>query len=77
MLIEVFVPLGVSIVGSALYMARREGRIEGRLTAHDQLFVEREKLASERHKEVKEDLQEIKSEVKRLAGTLLASSSGR
>ena len=40
-------------------------RQEGRLNAHDQLFVEREKLANERHEDLKADLQEIKRLIKK------------
>ena len=55
-----FTVLGIGVIGSSgagLVWAIRQ---EGRINAHDQLFVEREKLASERHEEVLDELRDMK-----------------
>ena len=41
-------------------------RQEGRISAHDQLFAEREKLATARYEALHDDLKEVKTDLKKL-----------
>jgi len=41
-------------------------RQEGRISAHDQLFAEREKQAAERYQALHADLKEVKTDLKQI-----------
>jgi hypothetical protein len=52
---------GVMMIGVVVWAVRIEGRING----HDQLFVEKDKLADERHEDIKARLIRIEDKLDR------------
>lgn len=55
---------GVTFLSGVIWAVRQEGRIN----AHDQLFITREKMADERHEDLKERLVRIEQKLDRSNG---------
>lgn len=63
---------GTTLVAGVVWAVRQEGRITG----HDKLFEEREKLALERHQTIKDALMRIETKIE-AANNISLNNAGR